>query len=153
METYFDRAEKKVYKPKNIEPAKRESVYGVIIHNNNVLLQNPCWNKFWELPGGGINKGEKKSESLIREIKEEVGVCIHDVEEKEILRKKQNFYAEDQQIFYKSTMFFYKINIFDSQNIRKQKKEVNKIKWINISELDKFNVKKIHLEAIMQSLV
>jgi ADP-ribose pyrophosphatase YjhB (NUDIX family) len=55
--------------------------YGVLVHNNEVLLvqsSNPRYNPpLWWLPGGGIDFGETPTEALIREFDEETGIAIH----------------------------------------------------------------------------
>ncbi len=57
---------------------------GVITKNGKVLLcrrrpgSGPLGGK-WEFPGGKIEKGEKASDCLVREIKEELGVDIKDL--------------------------------------------------------------------------
>ncbi|KXO03089.1 DNA mismatch repair protein MutT [Bacillus thuringiensis] len=66
---------------------KRVSVVGAVIFNekNEILcaLRSPTMSlpNYWEFPGGKINEGEMPQETLIREIKEELG-CLISVGEK-----------------------------------------------------------------------
>ncbi len=54
----------------------RPSVYGIIKHDENVLLiKNRHGNKYF-LPGGGVEIGEKIEQTLKREVKEETGIEI-----------------------------------------------------------------------------
>lgn len=52
-------------------------VYGVLIHDNKILLikkaRGPHTGK-WDLPGGTIEFGEEPYETLRREMKEETGI-------------------------------------------------------------------------------
>ncbi|MGF7050818.1 8-oxo-dGTP pyrophosphatase MutT (NUDIX family) [Paenibacillus sp. DS2015] len=52
-------------------------VYGVLIHDNKILLikkaRGPHTGK-WDLPGGTIEFGEEPYETLRREVKEETGI-------------------------------------------------------------------------------
>lgn len=51
-------------------------VAGVLIHNNNILVQRDKGGTEYALPGGHVAKGETSIESLVREFKEETGANI-----------------------------------------------------------------------------
>lgn len=57
---------------------KRTSAYGVIKDEKGVLLvrDRTSSNKKWDLPGGGIESGERLLDGLKREIKEETGLDV-----------------------------------------------------------------------------
>lgn len=65
---------------------KKKQVFGVlgliVDKKGEVLLSQrnepkyKKWHKFWQIPGGVIEFGEDPEETLIREIKEEVGVKV-----------------------------------------------------------------------------
>ena len=50
----------------------RPSIYGIIIQDQKVLLV-PQWDGY-DFPGGGVDKGERLMNALIREVKEETGL-------------------------------------------------------------------------------
>jgi 8-oxo-dGTP diphosphatase len=58
-----------------------EVTAAIIRKQNKTLIARRSSNKhlggYWELPGGKIEKGETPEESLVREIKEELGVSIN----------------------------------------------------------------------------
>ncbi len=52
-------------------------VFGIIIDKEDrVLLCHRCDHDLWNLPGGGVEKGESPWEALIREVKEETGLNV-----------------------------------------------------------------------------
>jgi len=52
----------------------------VIEHNKKILLVRSNYaKKQWTFPGGSIKKGEKPERTIIREIKEEVGLDVFDL--------------------------------------------------------------------------
>lgn len=54
----------------------RISVKALILDDEKRFLLTKEENGKWELPGGGLDFGEKPQECLIREIKEEMGIDI-----------------------------------------------------------------------------
>jgi len=60
-----------------------EAIVGVLIFNKEgkfLLMLSPKWRNKYGLPGGHIEYGEKTEETAKREIKEETGLDIFDVE-------------------------------------------------------------------------
>ncbi|MCR5705620.1 MAG: NUDIX domain-containing protein [Acholeplasmatales bacterium] len=55
---------------------RRIGVRAIIIEDNKIYLSYSSRNKFYKLPGGGVNKGESIIEALKRETLEEVGIDI-----------------------------------------------------------------------------
>ncbi len=54
----------------------RISIKALILDNKKKFLLTKEKNGKWELPGGGLDFGEKPQEGLIREIKEEMGLEV-----------------------------------------------------------------------------
>jgi ADP-ribose pyrophosphatase YjhB (NUDIX family) len=83
----------------------RPSVYGIIIHDNKILMiRNKSNGKFF-FPGGGVNLGETLSDALKREVFEETGIKIE--VEKFLHFKEQFFYWDPGNEAYHMFNFFY----------------------------------------------
>jgi ADP-ribose pyrophosphatase YjhB (NUDIX family) len=63
---------------KVMKKAKITWVGLLIIKNRKVLMVREFGQDFYSLPGGGLEKGETKEQSLLREIKEELNVDVAD---------------------------------------------------------------------------
>lgn len=72
---------KKIVLGKPFENTKysfRETCFGICVNNNKILLSYNSSKNEYALPGGGIEKGESKTDCLAREFKEETGYGIKD---------------------------------------------------------------------------
>jgi 8-oxo-dGTP pyrophosphatase MutT (NUDIX family) len=69
-----------LYNTEKLVPAEtmvqRPSVYGVILHDGDILLAKTVHTSKYVLPGGGIHKGEEVHTALIREVNEETGIDV-----------------------------------------------------------------------------
>ncbi len=65
----------------NIPTREHTGVYGIHLKNNNskvllILKGRGPYKGMYDLPGGGIEKGETKESALIREYQEEIGIDV-----------------------------------------------------------------------------
>lgn len=58
--------------------ARARAAAGVLIRNDDgdVLMVQPTYKEFWDLPGGYIETGEQPSEACLREVREELGIGL-----------------------------------------------------------------------------
>lgn len=55
---------------------------GALIFNAQgecLMVRTPKWNRSWGIPGGKVRYGEAMEAALVREIKEETGLDVHDI--------------------------------------------------------------------------
>ncbi|MFW5705099.1 MAG: RNA pyrophosphohydrolase [Nanoarchaeota archaeon] len=120
----------------------RENVAAIIINKDKkILMCEHIWiDDAWQLPQGGIEKGESDEEALLRELEEEIGtkslVVIEKMPEKLkyifpfFLKNKYNFDGQQQTFF---LLYFYgdeKEIRFDNQ----EKPEFKSYEWVDIEE-------------------
>lgn len=67
--------DKKDYDPKGTTFV-RPSVRGIIIRNNKIAMVCSRKYGYYKFPGGGIDKGETHTDTLIREVREEAGMVV-----------------------------------------------------------------------------
>jgi ADP-ribose pyrophosphatase YjhB (NUDIX family) len=119
----------------------RPSVYGVIIHNNQVLfLKNKGNGRLW-LPGGGIEIGEKIENGLKREILEETGIEVS--VEKFLFFRENFFYYQPLDEAYHAYLFFYLCTPESTALINDDQVddfESEKPRWIDYSTLKKEDI-------------
>jgi len=134
--------------PANIFSGKvRVRICGIIIQNDRVLLlKHKGIGKgdfLWSPPGGGLEFGENCSETLHRELKEEIGV---EVEIRRFLFL--NEYIDD---IYHAIELFFEVEItngevklgFDPELMPNQQ-IIQEVKWFSINEITSMSKNNIH---------
>lgn len=98
----------------------------------NVLVQdkvNPDWPGI-TFPGGHVEKGEPFTDAVIREVLEETGLTVSDLQ----ICGIQDWIREDGARY---TVFLYKTNKFEGEIISSDEGEVQ---WVPLSELMNMNL-------------
>jgi ADP-ribose pyrophosphatase YjhB (NUDIX family) len=78
-------------------------VVGVAIHNDQVLLHRAAGESFWTLPGGRAEFGEEASQTLKREMQEELEIQI---EVTRLLWVVENFFDYDDKSYHELSFYF-----------------------------------------------
>jgi 8-oxo-dGTP pyrophosphatase MutT (NUDIX family) len=114
----------------------RPAVYGLILHEEKVLLMNTILTGRYSLPGGGIELGEQIEETLRREVQEETGLEI------EVGRfagfKEDFFYYNPSGNAYHSFLFYYFCRPLTFQLAAKEAildDSVDRPQWVEINAL------------------
>lgn len=95
-----------VVKPKEKPIIDRTSVYGIVIENDKILLVRPKGFYRWEIPGGGVEKGEDDFSALKREMIEEAN-CEILAPGKLVGEDRVHFYADDLDLYYNQKRKYY----------------------------------------------
>lgn len=121
------------------------TVAAVIVKNNKILLEKRAIEPFkgyWCLPGGHVEHGETAQQAVKREVKEETGL--------EVKKTEFLFYQDEiiPAINWHAVVLVFRCSV--SGNIKRQKEEVEEIKWFELSEALKLPLAFKHHEIIQQ---
>lgn len=83
----------------------RISAYVVCIQNDSVLLVRHKGEQYFDVPGGGIQIGEKISEGIVREALEEAGATVKI--EKLLTVNEDLFYHAKHKTFHQTLQMYY----------------------------------------------
>ena len=104
---------------------------GVILINGRLLidLRNMHDHMYlWELPGGGIEKGETPAFALKRELEEELGIKV---------KKMEWLGAKNQAVHWGHTEFehYFLVTEIEGEPFPKAQRELKQVKWVHPDEL------------------
>lgn len=115
----------------------RPAIYGLLFKDNQILL-SPQFEDGYDIPGGGVEKGETLEQALTREFKEETGLTIKPTK---LLTVTQDFFdaTKFKHGYFHSILIYYLVEYisgelstegFDQQ----EKIYIQKAKWIEVNE-------------------
>lgn len=103
---------------------------GVVELNGNVLLINRM--KKWDLPKGKKDKGEKISDTAVREVQEE---CSIKVKRKEKVCHTFHTYKRNGKNILKKT-YWYRMKCLDDSKMKPEEKEqIEDVRWMTSAEI------------------
>ena len=150
---FYDRSGKARRKPPTTRVLPRESVYAILLHENQLLFVEPVHTSWFELPGGAILKGESHEQALIREVFEETGITI--VPPFTLLETRQsNFYADDLDLFFDASLNFYRVQFSgEPKELAVQDRaEIQRASWIPLSSLPSIPLRADHHDVILKTM-
>ena len=131
---------------------ERDIVAGVIISQDNKILMGKgrpgiFYKNCWLIPGGGVDDGETKEQTLIRETLEEAGFDLSNyvaelVEDSATGESEKTLKETGEKVLVHMHFFTYRINIPElADNIKaKAGDDLIEVEWIPISELHNYKL-------------
>lgn len=115
----------------------RPSVYGVILRGDAVLLSKQ-WDGY-DFPGGGIHKGERIAEALVREVREETGL---DVAPGTLIHVSEDFFVSiESRKKLQSYLFYYTASVIGGEISTDfltdhEKRYMERAQWVPLSDIE-----------------
>lgn len=105
---------------------KKENLF-LLIHQNN---------GHWAFPKGGMEQGESKMETALRELKEETGITLNSLLDNSRIFEEYKILEKDLSITTKQVVYF--VGFSDTQEVLMQEEEIQDFIWLSFHEaLDK----------------
>ena len=113
-------------------------ILGLIVVNHNVLIDQRALSKdyggYWEIPGGGLKAGETSKQGIVRELYEELGLCI-DINQ---LTLAKSFTDDNWRIIYH--IYLIQLNDFAMDQLTIQKDELKCVALVSKEEFKQMMV-------------
>ena len=126
-------------------------VAAIMIVDNHVLIHKQARDEYWALPGGRVELLEDSQTSVVREVKEELGI---DVKVDRLIWFTENFFDYNNKDYHEIGLYYKVSPIIGSFNFQKEEffgEEGERLiyQWVPLSQLEKI---KLYPEFIRTSL-
>lgn len=124
----------------------------IIIHKNKILLHRDLRTDYYALIGGRVKIGENSTETIIREIKEEMkkDICIQ-----EYMTTIENFFNMENKKYHE-IIFVYKAEFKEEKDKEiidtiknKEGEEYLKYEWIDLDEVENYDIRPRTIKKIL----
>ena len=125
-----------------------EATVGAVILNSEdkvLICQSNKWNQKYVIPGGHIEAGEKMEEAVVREVKEETGLDVYDIE---LLGITESIYSESFQNK-KHFIFVDFICRSDSDQVVLNE-EAQSYRWIDLGEIEDYDLEEFTFSLLKE---
>lgn len=131
---------KEIYHKENLDLngkiITREAVRGIILKGKKVLMIFSSKNGDYKFPGGGVETGESYKETLRREIQEECGALVSQIERRIGKAIEYDRPIEKDYDVFKMTSYYYICKVEENycdQNLDQYEKELDfKPVWVDV---------------------
>jgi len=131
---------------KKEESKFRKTVAALIVDKEKVLLvkrNSDPFNGKWIMPGGHIEEGEKDSDAVVREVKEEVGLKIKP-------EYFGNYNEHYEKIGWNAIISVFTVKIIGKKEVKINKKEASDFSWYGFDELEGLDMGFDHKKIIFE---
>ena len=126
---------------------------GIIEQDSKFLIMRVNKTTYYHIPGGHIEMGENSKQAIIREIKEEIG-C--DIEEVNLFAIQENFWVRNNKKCHGIEFYYiikpkYELQMKDCQGIEndKGKENILDFKWVTSEELKDIDLRPSNIKDMI----
>jgi 8-oxo-dGTP pyrophosphatase MutT (NUDIX family) len=115
----------------------------LLMARNSNLMAGSVYGDCWKIPGGGVDPGETKLQTLVREVREETGIDISSLpaellDDSMVGEAEKKLRETGEKVLAKMKFFTYKVVVnkpADEISVTLDSHEFSEYKWVDISEL------------------
>lgn len=148
-ERIFTNANNEVVEYDGSELSWRVSAYGIVVKDGKLLIIKNKLEKLYDVPGGGIEMGERVEEALKREGVEEAGVIL--LPQTLIHHTIDWFYKTSEKKFYQTLQLFYLAEM-QGDMTEPSDPEIDKVLWIPVDRWQDYQFLPQVTEAFKKAL-
>jgi len=108
---------------------------GGLVYNKKREILFIYRNSKWDLPKGGVKKGESYEEAAIREVEEETGV--RNLEVRSFINKTYHVFKRNDTFKLKITYWYEMYTEFKGELVPQLEEDIKKVKWKNFEKSQK----------------
>lgn len=138
---------------------KHIGVYALVIQDDQILLIKKARGPYtgqWDLPGGGLEFGEKPLDGLSREVLEETGLTVQKADLMDVFSHTVVYEldkSEKEEMYHLGII--YRVTVESSQNLKTEAdgEDSNGASWVKLSELEEVDCSPFICQAFIKKKI
>ena len=114
---------------------KNINAAGGLVRNNldEILLIHRLGK--WDLPKGKQEPGESIENTAVREVAEECGLLVNEIEQEDLICKTTHFYEIDSQAVEKTTYWYVMRYNADAKLVPQTEEGIEEVRWVSVEDV------------------
>ncbi|MEW1738800.1 NUDIX hydrolase [Nocardia beijingensis] len=111
----------------------------VVVNGDSVLMVRPTYKPYWDIPGGYVEPGESPRQACVREVHEELGVVVTELQLAAVDWAPNDREGDKMLFLFVSP----DLNGIDAATLQFPDRELAEARYVKLDQLDEFTIPRL----------